>query len=441
MTPALTPLLLFGTHPMDKPALVLAIVGLLLLGIAWLLLAIARHADHSNWIMHKAPLLPLKLINVRDDVWLEGATRCDAPLTVPHFGDPAITYDYRLEERITEVTTDAKGRRRKRTRWVTREHHADATDFELVQGERSIRVHASEADLHDLPRLGPDLEGFRNWRHSADYLPYPGAVSVLGSVGEHRAWLEKHANIPLVITTKTRKAFLRSSETAESILRWVGFCLQPLGFGALAYAGLLRLDIPRVATETWSQPHALLAAVLGLLAFLLTWSLYSFNSMILYRNRTRTAWKQIDVDLKNRYDLIPRLCEVISGATTHEQNLLRQLTALRSELTGASAEHQIRQEGQVAGQVKRLIAVREAYPELTSNPLFQRLHRELTAIEEKIAHARAFFDDCATEYNTLISQMPRALLARLCGFEDWPLFRVQERQAGAPKVSLGGSAT
>lgn len=427
-----------AAQDLDKPALVLAIAGSVLLAVSWLLLGIARHADHANWLQQRAPLLPLRLVNVRDDVWLEGETRCERPLVVPHFGERALAYDYRLEEKITESYTDSKGHRRTRTRWETREHRREATDFELVQGEEFIRVHADEATLRDLPGLGPDYDGFGRLRHSASFLPAGPRVAALGSVGEHRAWLEKHENIPLLITTRRRDEFLKREERAERALRWIGFALQPLALGGLFYAGGLAFALPSRPPAPWHPPLVLLAAFLGVLVFVLCWSLYTFNTMVLYRNRTRTAWKQIDVDLKQRFDLIPQLAAVIGAATEHERSLLRRIADLRAALGGAAARDRIRGESELSAAMQQVIAVRESYPELSSQPLFQKLHRELVAIEEKIAHARGFFDECAAEYNTFIEQAPRGLLAGMCGFAPWPLFRAAVRERRVPEVRVTG---
>ncbi|MFH0946245.1 MAG: LemA family protein [Planctomycetota bacterium] len=421
-------------HPFSRPALTIGVVAGVLLLVAWALLAFARRKDHENWIRQKAPLLPLALVNVRDDAWLRGETRSDTPLSVPHFGDTCLAYDYRLEEEVTESYTDSNGDRKTRKRWVTREHLTDTVEFELVQGELSIRIHAGEAELHDLPRLGPDREFLSSYRHSASFLPHPSVVSALGSVGEGRARLEQYQSIPLLVTPRTRERFLLSAERSEKALRIAGLVLALLGSAGLFYAGALRLELPSPAREVWSVPQALLAGGLGLLLFLLLWTLHTFNTMVLYRNRTRAAWKQIDVDLKNRHDLIPRLVEVIRGAADHERGLFQRLAELRGGLARADERRQIMAEGELSGEVRRLIAVREEYPELSSNQVFLKLHRELTALEEKIAHARGFFNDCANEYNTFVSQMPRALLARPCGFSEWPLFQVQAGESGVPDM-------
>ena len=423
-------------HPLSGPALAIAITAGVLLLVAWALLAFARKRDHQNWIREKAPWLPLKLINVRDDVWIRGTTRCNEPLSVPHFGVACLAYDYRLEEQVTESYTDSKGRRRTRTRWETREHSDDALEFELLQDELSIRIHAGDAELCDLPRLGPEVEFLSRYRHSASCLPHPSTLSALGSVGEGRVRLERYQNIPLLITPRTREQFLASAERSEKALRITGFVLALLGSFGLLYAGALRLELPSAAREAWSVPQALLAGGLGLMLFSIFWTLHSYNTMVLYRNRTRAAWKQIDVDLKNRHDLIPRLVEVIGGATDHERDLFQRLTELRGGLTRADADQQIAGETQLSGEVRRLVAVSESYPELSSNPVFVKLHRELTALEEKIAHARNFFNNCANEYNTLISQMPRVLLARPFGFREWPLFQIQAAEGQALEPAL-----
>ncbi len=403
--------------------------------IATVMLVVTRKLDARNWLFARSPELPIRLLNVADDCWVRGRVRCDKPLATPHFFVPAIAYRYQLEERRTTTERTSNGGTRTTTKWVTVESLKDATDFELLQAEHSIRVHAAEADLKDLVSLGPDTVG--NLRHSASILPADGSVSVLGAVAEHKGWLEKRENIPLMITTLARGEFLRRVERNENVCRWIGFVLLCLALGFAAYGVLGWLEFPHAMGSRFSLTHASLAALLGVLTFLAVWTIYSFNTLVTYRLRTQTAWKQIDVDLKNRFDLVPRLVEVVKGTVQHERELLESLARIRAAAMGDVASR-IVGERRAASAVAELVIVGEKYPDLKTNGAFGELNRQLVALEEKIAHARSFFDDTATEFNTVIASFPRSIIARLCGFEEWPLFAAPGGERAAVKFEIVG---
>lgn len=429
------------TETILRQAWVFVGVGALFAGLGAAFLAFARHADAKNWILQRAPLLSVDRLNARDDAWVQGAIVCHAPLSVPHFTESCVAYAYNQEEKIEETIEDSGGRRRTRTRWVTRQTRVEAVDFEIIEGDRgSIRIHADEADLRDLPRLGPVTTHGGQLRHSARYLPYPSKVSAMGCVSEHADWLEKHANIPLIVTPRTREEVLASAERSENAFRISGHVTLLLGLIAVLYGLALRYGIPAPAKSLWSVGHGVLAVISGVTLFVASWTLYSFNTMLTYRLRTKAAWHQIDVDLKNRFDLIPRLVEVVRGAVGHEESTFTRLTALRS---GASSDADDRastigQERETASVARQLVMIQEEYPELGTAPVFAKLHRELVALEDKIAHDRAFYDDCATEFNTYIAELPSAWLAGACGFQDAPLFRAHPSEVRPPSFNVVG---
>ncbi len=418
-----------------KGAWIFVGVGAFLGAVGVALLVWARHADASNWILQRAPLLSLGHLNARDDAWVRGDVRCDAPLHVPHFGEACVAYDYRQEEKIEESIEDSNGHRRTRTRWVTRQARVEAVDFEIAEGDGSIRIHADEADLRDLPRRSETTHGGQ-LRHSARFLPIPSTVSALGCVSEHADWLEKHANIPLLVTPKTRAEVIEAAERAEGASRIGGHVALLLGLGAVLHGLAVRAGFPSDASTIWSGPHAILAAITGVTLFVSSWTLYAFNTMLTYRLRTRTAWHQIDVDLKNRYDLVPRLVEVVKGAVGHEQELFERLARLRANALDRNAV--IAGDRRCRDDLRHLVLVAEEYPELGTAPLFRKLHRELVALEDKIAHDRAFYDDCATEFNTVIASVPHRWIAGLCSMKEAPLFRAASPETRPPVFEVVG---
>lgn len=382
------------------------------------LLAWARAADRKNYIIQRATPLPLSLINERDDVWLRGRAECDAPVVAPHFGTRCVYYSYKLEEHVRKTRRTKKGTETYYT-WETRETSSEAALFRLRQDELSIEIDGAQAEFKDL-KSQSERQG--NWRHSLSYLPCPCEASAVGSVSEKKQRLEPHGNIPLIITPKTRGEFIKSAEFAERLMRSFGFFLFWAGagtgfYGLFDYFGWPFKTAGRLRVET-----LLASAGAAIAVFLPVWALYVFNTFVTYRMRVRNAWRQIDVDMKMRYDLIPRLASAARGYMEHEKDVLERLTQLRGQAVAGDAETKKDVEGRVVDSLRRMAVIVEKYPDLKSQPLVERLMREMRAIEEKIAHGRTIYNEAVREYNENVQVFPRVLLARLGGFRHISYF-------------------
>jgi LemA protein len=394
-------------------------------------LVIARIKDQENYIIQKATPLPLAMVNERDDVWLKGIAECDAPVTGPHFGIPCLHYNYKLEERVTKRSTDSKGRRTTSTRWVTRQRDSDSAVFRLSDANGSILINGNDADFRHLTKE-QDRRG--NWRHTLHYFPYPSGVNAVGSVSEGKERLEKYANIPLVVTCLDRAAFVSDAEKKEKWLRGGGFFLLWTGMTGLFYFLWDWRSLP-VATDGQFSPKTLIAALLPS-SFILTafWLVYTYNTFITYRQRCENAWRQVDVDLRMRYDLIPRLVSVVKEYMKHESQVLESLTRLRSRAVSGGRKGQIAAEQEMSGSVDKVIARVEDYPDLKAQEPMQKLVRELRAIEEKIAHGRIIYSEAVMEYNTTITRMPAGLVAAMSGFKTRPYFHIETEERAVPSV-------
>ena len=162
-----------------------------------------------------------------------------------------------------------------------------------------------------------------------------------------------------------------------------------------------------------------LGAALLVLVLLLAARVY--NRFVSTRVRVGNAWAHVDADLKMRHDLIPNLVEVVKGYAAHESDLFESIARIRRDATDPRGAL----EGEAAATrgTKKLVALGEAYPDLKADPVFARLSKEITAIEEKIAFGRAFVNDVVNEHNTLIESFPNLLFAGLLGFRPLPLWR------------------
>jgi LemA protein len=181
--------------------------------------------------------------------------------------------------------------------------------------------------------------------------------------------------------------------------------------------------------------------VLGIIALLLLTLIGTYNGLVAMRNRCRQAFGDIDVHLKQRHDLIPNLVETVKGYAKHEKDTLDAVIKARNAAMGAQGTPgQAAAEGALSGALGRLIALSEAYPDLKANANFQQLQTELSDIENKIAAARRFFNNAASEYNSRRESFPAVLFASMFGFGPQDFFNLDEAErkvaANAPSVKF-----
>src|SRR5499426_4595079 len=178
--------------------------------------------------------------------------------------------------------------------------------------------------------------------------------------------------------------------------------------------------------------------VLGIIVVLVIWAISIYNSLVAMRQRTNQAFADIDVQLKQRHDLIPNLVETVKGYASHERGTLDDVIKARNAAMTAQGPAQVSAaENQLSGALGRLIALSEAYPDLKANANFQQLASELSDIENKIAASRRFFNNAVQEYNTGIQQLPAALFAGMFGFTRKEFFDLGASRAeveAAPSV-------
>jgi len=159
----------------------------------------------------------------------------------------------------------------------------------------------------------------------------------------------------------------------------------------------------------------------------------AYNKLVALNQRADQSFADIDVQLKQRQDLIPNLVETVKGYATHEAGTLAAVTQARAAAAGAtSVNDKIQAENMLTGALGRLFAVSEAYPDLKASANFQQLQAELSDIENKLAAARRFFNNAVSEFNAVRQQFPTVLFAALVGFgSDKPFFDVGEGDRAA----------
>ncbi|MGH7628356.1 MAG: LemA family protein [Gemmatimonadales bacterium] len=178
--------------------------------------------------------------------------------------------------------------------------------------------------------------------------------------------------------------------------------------------------------------------LLATLALIALWVMGAYNALIGLQNQVANAWKQIDVQLKRRHDLIPNLVGTVKGAMEFERSTLEAVISARNRAVGASGVRATAQaEGELSQALGRFFALAEAYPELKSNQNVLQLQEELTSTENKIGFARQLYNDVATQYNTRQAQVPTNMVAGLAKATPAELWAVEDAaERAVPKVDL-----
>ena len=157
--------------------------------------------------------------------------------------------------------------------------------------------------------------------------------------------------------------------------------------------------------------------IIAILVLISIWLTSLYNGLVKLRNRRQNAFADIDVQLRQRHDLVPQLVETVKGYATHEKELLMRITEARSAAMAAhTIDDKIKAEQQLTSALQGLKVQVEAYPDLKANQNFLQLQEELSDIENKLAASRRFFNGATTEYNNAVESFPSNLIARNFGF-------------------------
>jgi hypothetical protein len=380
-------------------------------------------------------------------VELKGTAESEAPLTSFLAEVACVQFAWRVDEHwsrtVTETYTDDKGRTQTRTRhesgWTTVAEGGDAQDFYARDDTGAVLVRPSGAKLEPLPMFeetvtrgdplyygkGPEravANSDHRRRFTETGLPLHAPLYVVGAARERADVVA-----PELAASKDAALFLISTRTEEKVASglagwsWFWWALGLLAAAApLAVALAHRADGPVLA----SVPAAWF--VLPPLGYLFLWGAgwvwMAFNSLVALRQRVRSGWSLVDVQLKRRADLIPGLVAIVSGLTGHEKETQTALAALRAQASAtppgvSGPDH--------AGLAGALRAVVENYPQLTAQESFARLHHELVETEQRIALARTYYNDIATHFATRLEQVPDRWVARLGAIRPEPLLAAE----------------
>jgi LemA protein len=181
--------------------------------------------------------------------------------------------------------------------------------------------------------------------------------------------------------------------------------------------------------------------IIVVIVLLALWAVGMYNGLIKLRNLVQEAWRQIDVELKRRHDLIPNLVETVKGYAAHEKGTLEGVMQARSAAMsgGQGPAAAAQSEGMLSQALGRLFAVAEAYPDLKANSSFLALQQELTSTEDRIASGRRYYNANVRELNTKVETVPSNFVAGMFHIGREEYFEIEAGEGEVPGVSFGGT--
>jgi hypothetical protein len=386
-------------------------------------------------------------------VELKGTADTRRPLTSYLAEERCVHYTWSVEEHwsrtVTETYTDNEGKTRTRTRhesgWRTVADGGEMIPFYLRDDTGVIRVDPNGAKIEPIGLFEQEVDeghplyyakGPPDAVSDSDYrrrfveqgLPLGVPLYVVGQSRERRDVVAPEiAHDPkapmFLITTRSEKA-------VESGLGWSSW---GLAFLALLFAGL-GVFIARMRDEQIPVPDLVVAAGGFLFAWLLGWVWMVFNSLVELRQRVRRAGSLIEVELGRRHDLIPALVATVQGYRDYESTVHTEVATLRAQM-GATLPGQPGPDP--AALLPSLRAITERYPDLKANESFLKLQKSLSETEQRLALARAYFNEIATGYNTCLEVVPDRFIGSLAGLRQQPLLAAADFERAAVTVDLG----
>ena len=380
-------------------------------------------------------------------VELKGTAESEAPRIAFLSGKKCVLYSWNISEswqrEVEETYTDEDGKTQRRTRTdsgsTTIASGGQADPFYLKDETGVILVNPEGADVHPA-----DLFSRTCGKGDSLYFGKGPSSEVSGST-HSRSFNETgillHSDVYLVGRARERAdivapeiakekgspVFLISTHSEEKVLKGYGIALWVWGiFGLLPAIGIGCLRV-----EKWAAVALLAGIYTG--AWCLTWIWMVYNSLVDTRNRVRQGWSQLDVQLKRRHDLIPQLVACVEALRSHEMDVQTAVAAMRTQ---ESATPPGKSGPDFHGIARTVIVLGENYPVLKTDGAFLNLQKQIIETEQRIALARAYFNDIATAYNTRLEAFPDSVIGFLTRFKQRPLLTAEDFERAAVTVKL-----
>lgn len=431
-------------------------VGIILAGLA---LWASIRAGKRHWLVDCLPTSKVQGVFI-GLVEVKGTAESAQPLTSYLGEQSCVWYSWTIDEHwsrtVTETYTDSEGRTRTRTRhesgWTNVAKGGDSMPFYLQDDTGNLLIRPEGAEID------PEII-FKHTCGTGDPLYYgKGPSGAVMNSDYQRQFVEKAITLrknlyvigqarerqdivaPEIAADPSAPMYMISVRTEEQIssgYHWK-FWIWGIVGAIVILAGLLISD--RVQDEESQGRWPIYAALWGgyLFAWLVSWLILIFNSFVATRQRVRQGWAQVDIQLKRRHDLIPNLVATVTGFRDYEKETQETVAQLRAQSEATPPG----QEGSDYEACAPLIqAVIEKYPALKSSESFLALQKELADTEQRIALARAYYNDIATFYNTRLEIIPEGWIARLGGFQPEALMQANGFERAPVEVSGFETAT
>jgi hypothetical protein len=388
-------------------------------------------------------------------VELKGTAESADPLTSFLAAQACVQYAWTVQEHwsrtVTTTETDSKGNTRTVTRhesgWTTVADGGEMIPFYLQDDCGVVLVQPEGANVEPLKifdetcGLGDPLyygKGPAGAIGDSDYrrrfvengIPRQTNLFIVGQARERQDIVA-----PEIAADKNAPLFLISTRTEEQVSSGMKWGARDWTiFGLLAAVGFTVWRDAALNIQPDSRLVIYAAIASGYLFIgLFAWVWMVFNSLVDLRQRVRSAWALVDIQLKRRSDLIPNLVNCVKGFRDHEQQLQTELAALRNQLSATPPGVAGPDHGAVSNVV---IGIAERYPELKASAAFLALQKNLSDTEQRIALARNYFNDIATHYNTRLETVPEKFVAALGAMKQQPLMEANDFERAAVTVDL-----
>ena len=409
-----------------------------LLGIATIvLLFVGYRAYYKKRLIEDVPTSKCQGVTIGLNE-LKGKAITHSPIIGYLSGQPCVYYTYKIEEEYKRTVT-RDGKKRTERRWRTIASETRFRPFELHDDTGSIRVNPKGAEFHGdvvvnktCRRTDPMYYGkgpMRSLRRSTgrrrfreEIIPNQCKAYVMGDARVREDIVE-----PEIAHDEMGDLFLISSQSEGKLISKFGWQAR----GSFAGSILAAAFLPAVITMNTQQIEfgaavgasivwMVLAAVMVSMVVFLLYLKTVFNGLVDVRNRLDRAWSMLEVEFKRRHDLIPNLVQMVKGFASHEKDTLEAVVQARNQGAispgqAAEAGAAINQQSSALGQI---YAVAEDYPDIKADPAFRKLMEELTRCEDKIALARAFYNDSVERLNNRVHAFPDMMLAPLAGTKE-----------------------
>ena len=386
-------------------------------------------------------------------VELKGTVEARRPLTSYLAGERCVHYTWSVEEHwsrtVEETYTDNEGKTQTRTRhesgWSTVGDGGEMIPFYLRDDTGVIRVDPQGAKIEPVQLFEQQVgdgdplyyaKGPPQAISDSDYrrrfvevgLPLSVSLYVVGQSRERRDVVA-----PEIARDPKAPMFLITTRSEKAVESGMGWSSWGLAFLALVFVGL-GVFIGRMRPEQVPVPDLIAAGVGFLLAWHLGWVWMAYNSLVELRQRVRRAGSLIEVELGRRHDLIPALMATVQGYRDYESTLQTEVATLRAQMEATLPG----QPGpDPAAVLPALRAITERYPDLKANDSFLRLQKSLSETEQRLALARAYFNEISTGYNTCLEVVPDRFIASLAGLKPQPLLAAADFERAPVTVDLG----